>query len=203
MLRRGECGEVLKVFLVSRNEGKIREFRELGVRECVDVVPVSVDKVEIQSDDLTQIALYSAAQASLHLRNELFFVEDAGLYIKPLKGFPGPFSSYVYRTIGVSGVLKLLSGFSERSAYFESVIVLHQPTQGFRVFRGFVTGTISLEARGSGGFGFDPIFIPEGHEKTFAEMDLETKNSLSHRGKAFRAMVDWLRTAYKSRAREI
>jgi XTP/dITP diphosphohydrolase len=66
-----------------------------------------------------------------------------------------------------------------------------------------VRGTISFEARGSGGFGFDPIFIPEGHTKTFAEMDLETKNTLSHRARAFRAMVDWLRTAYKSQVQEI
>lgn len=197
MLRRGECGEVLKLFLVSRNEGKIREFRDLGLRECVDVVPLSLDKVEIQSDDLTSIALYSAVQASLYLR-EPFFVEDAGLYIKSLKGFPGPFSSYVYKTIGVEGVLKLMSSVSDRTAFFKSVIVLYYPQQGFKVFEGVVYGSISLEARGSGGFGFDPIFVPEGHHKTFAELDLETKNSLSHRGRAFRAMVSWLRTAYKS-----
>ncbi|MEM4428069.1 MAG: XTP/dITP diphosphatase [Zestosphaera sp.] len=196
-MRRGECGEVLKLFLVSRNEGKIREFRDLGLRECVDVVPLSLDKVEIQSDDLTSIALYSAVQASLHLR-EPFFVEDAGLYIKSLKGFPGPFSSYVYKTIGVEGVLKLMSSVSDRTAFFKSVIVLYYPQQGFKVFEGVVYGSISLEARGSGGFGFDPIFVPEGHHKTFAELDLETKNSLSHRGRAFRAMVSWLRTAYKS-----
>ncbi|MEM1704087.1 MAG: XTP/dITP diphosphatase [Zestosphaera sp.] len=197
MLRRGECGEVLKLFLVSRNEGKIREFRDLGLRECVDVVPLSLDKVEIQSDDLTSIALYSAVQASLYLR-EPFFVEDAGLYIKSLKGFPGPFSSYVYKTIGVEGILKLMSSVSDRTAFFKSVIVLYYPQQGFKVFEGVVYGSISLEARGSGGFGFDPIFVPEGHHKTFAELDLETKNSLSHRGRAFRAMVSWLRTAYKS-----
>ncbi|MEM1900198.1 MAG: XTP/dITP diphosphatase [Zestosphaera sp.] len=196
-MRRGECGEVLKLFLVSRNEGKIREFRDLGLRECVDVVPLSLDKVEIQSDDLTSIALYSAVQASLYLR-EPFFVEDAGLYIKSLKGFPGPFSSYVYKTIGVEGILKLMSSVSDRTAFFKSVIVLYYPQQGFKVFEGIVYGSISLEARGSGGFGFDPIFVPEGHHKTFAELDLETKNSLSHRGRAFRAMVSWLRTAYKS-----
>lgn len=193
---------MFKVFLVSRNEGKIREFIDLGLKECVEVVPVSLDKVEIQSEDLTSIALYSAVQTSLYLK-ELFFVEDAGLYITSLKGFPGPFSSYVYKTIGVDGVLKLLSGFSDRTAIFKSVIVLHCPRQGFKVFEGSVRGSISLEARGLGGFGFDPIFIPEGHTKTFAEMDLEVKNSLSHRGKAFRAMVNWLRTAYKSQIWEI
>lgn len=202
MLRKGGCGEVFKVLLVSKNEGKIREFKDLGLRECVEVVPVSLDKVEIQSDDLTSIALYSAVQASIYLK-DLFFVEDAGLYVTSLNGFPGPFSSYVYKTIGVEGILKLLSGFSDRTAFFKSVIVLHHPRQGFRVFEGVVKGLISLEARGSGGFGFDPIFIPEGHTKTFAEMDLETKNSLSHRGKAFRAMVNWLRTAYKSQVQEI
>ncbi|MEM1822504.1 MAG: non-canonical purine NTP pyrophosphatase, partial [Zestosphaera sp.] len=102
------------------------------------------------------------------------------------------------KTIGVEGVLKLMSSVSDRTAFFKSVIVLYYPQQGFKVFEGVVYGSISLEARGSGGFGFDPIFVPEGHHKTFAELDLETKNSLSHRGRAFRAMVSWLRTAYKS-----
>lgn len=201
-MRREGCGEVFRLLLVSRNEGKIREFKDLGLRECVEVVPVSLDKVEIQSDDLRSIALYSAVQASLYLRDP-FFVEDAGLYVNSLKGFPGPFSSYVYKTIGVEGILKLMSGVSDRTAFFKSVIVLYYPRQGFRVFEGVVHGSISLEARGSGGFGFDPIFIPERHTKTFAEMDLDTKNSLSHRGKAFRAMIEWLRTAYKSQVKEI
>ena len=202
MLRRGECEEVFKVFLVSRNEGKIKEFVDLGLKECVEVIPVSLEKVEIQSENLTSIALYSAVQASLHLK-EMFFVEDAGLYITSLNGFPGPFSSYVYKTIGTEGILKLLSGLTDRTAFFKSVIVLYYPQQGFKVFEGVVRGSISLEARGSSGFGFDPIFIPEGHTKTFAEMDLETKNSLSHRSKAFKAMISWLRTAYKSQVQEI
>ncbi|MEM2021177.1 MAG: XTP/dITP diphosphatase [Zestosphaera sp.] len=196
-MRRGDCGKVFKLYLVSRNKGKVTEFQRLGVDECVDVYPVELSKVEMQSDDLTDIALYSAVQASLYLK-EPFFVEDSGLYVEPLSGFPGPYSSYVFRTIGVEGVLKLMEGSLNRSAYFESVIVLHYPGFGFRVFRGRVQGAISREARGTGGFGFDPIFVPQGRDETFAEMRVEDKNLLSHRGKAFRAMCEWLRTIYKS-----
>ncbi|MEM0014172.1 MAG: XTP/dITP diphosphatase [Zestosphaera sp.] len=197
MSRREGCGEVFKLYLISRNAGKVREFQRLGVEECVDVSPAELSKIEIQSDELSAIALYSAVQASLQL-SDPFFVEDSGLYIPSLGGFPGPYSSYVYRTLGVRGILKLMEGLTERQARFESVIVLYYPEHGFRLFRGVVEGTISREVRGLGGFGFDPIFIPDGHSKTFAEMPTEAKNSLSHRGKAFRAMVEWLRTTYKS-----
>lgn len=202
MLRRGGCEEVFKLYVVSRNAGKIREFQGLGAEECVDVLPVELSKVEIQSDELAAIALYSAVQASLQLKDP-FFVEDSGLYIPSLGGFPGPYSSFVYRTLGVKGVLKLMKGLTERQAYFESVIVLHCPQHGFKLFKGVVQGLIPEEARGSGGFGFDPIFIPEGHDRTFAEMPTEVKNTLSHRSRAFRKMVEWLRTAYKSRIQEI
>lgn len=198
MSRRGGCGEVLKLYLVSSNAGKIREFQSLGAEECVDVLPVDLSKVEIQSDELATIALYGAVQASLQLRDP-FFVEDSGLYIHSLGGFPGPYSSFVYRTLGVKGVLKLMEGVTEREAYFESVIVFYHPQQGFKLFKGVVQGSISGEARGSGGFGFDPIFIPEGHDRTFAEMPTEVKNTLSHRSMAFRKMVEWVKTTYKSR----
>ena len=196
-MRRGDCETAFKLYLVSRNKGKVTEFQRLGVDECVDVYPVELSKVEIQSDDLMDIALYSAVQASLYLK-EPFFVEDSGLYVESLSGFPGPYSSYVFRTIGVEGVLKLMEGSLNRSAYFESVIALHYPEIGFRVFRGRVQGLISREARGTGGFGFDPIFTPQGRDETFAEMRVEDKNLFSHRGKAFRAMCEWLRTIYKS-----
>jgi len=122
----------------------------------------------------------------------MVFVEDAGLFIDALNGFPGPYSSYVYRTIGVEGVLKLVEGKS-RGAAFVSVIALYHPGKGVRVFKGMCRGVIAQHPRGFSGFGFDPIFIPEGVGKTFAEMREDEKNKLSHRGEAARKLIEWLK----------
>ncbi|RLE72114.1 MAG: non-canonical purine NTP pyrophosphatase, RdgB/HAM1 family, partial [Thermoprotei archaeon] len=121
-----------------------------------------------------------------------FFVEDAGLFVEALNGFPGPYSSYIYKTIGCEGILKLLEGVDNRKAYFLSVVALRAPGLGDVVFKGKVNGIIANEMRGEKGFGFDPIFIPDGCEKTFAEMNIEEKSRYSHRGKALRKMGKWI-----------
>ena len=120
-------------------------------------------------------------------------VEDAGLFIEALKGFPGPYSSYVYKTLGVQGILKLMEGVKRREAYFLSAIAYAEPGLEPKVFLGKVEGFIVPEARGSKGFGFDPIFQPKGSEKTFAEMGVEEKNRFSHRAKALSALAEWLK----------
>ena len=180
----------LELYFVTDNRGKLREVENILKQFGIKVVQASVRKTEIQSNDLGEIALYAARRAFLQLRKPLF-VEDAGLFIDSLNGFPGPYSSYVYKTIGVKGVLKLLEGVTNRRACFKSYVALILPPLE-KLFMGEVCGVISDEARGSGGFGFDPIFRPEGSAKTFAEMSLEEKNRYSHRAKAVRAMGEWL-----------
>lgn len=182
----------MRLYLLSRNQGKIRELSHLAEGRGIELVPLDVPKVELQSESLLEIALYSAATAYLTVRKPII-VEDSGLYIEHLNTFPGAMSSYVYRTIGISGILKLMEGAKNRRATFESVIALAAPTlRGVKLFQGLVHGTISEEPRGAGGFGFDPIFIPDGYSKTFAEMDIEEKNAVSHRAAAFKAMSQWL-----------
>lgn len=182
----------MRLYLVSSNQGKIRELTRLAEGCGIELVPLDVPKVEVQSESLLDIALYSATTAYLIARRPII-VEDSGLYIEHLNMFPGPMSSYVYRTIGVSGILKLMEGAKNRRATFESVIALAAPTlRGVKLFRGRVHGTISEEPRGTGGFGFDPIFVPIGCGKTFAEMSIEEKNAISHRAAAFKAMSRWL-----------
>ena len=148
---------------------------------------------EIQSEDLREVAERSVLYAYDVLR-EPVMVEDAGLFIEALNGFPGPFSSYVYKTIGVEGILKLMRGVEDRRAKFVSVIAFYSPiTEPVKFFTGEVEGRISEEARGSKGFGFDPIFIPaEGDGRTFGEMDVEEKNKLSHRARAARKFAEWI-----------
>ncbi|NOZ89276.1 MAG: RdgB/HAM1 family non-canonical purine NTP pyrophosphatase, partial [Crenarchaeota archaeon] len=131
------------------------------------------------------------AAAAYALTGTPVAVEDAGLFVDALSGFPGPYSSYVYKTIGVHGILRLLEGEENRAARFVSVIAYAGPW-GVQLFRGEVKGSIAAEPRGSGGFGFDPIFIPEGADKTFAEMNIEEKNMYSHRARAARKLCSWL-----------
>ena len=109
-----------------------------------------------------------------------------------MNGFPGPYSSYVYKTLGLNGILKLLDGIENRRAYFRAVAVLEHPVLGEQVFEGIVYGRIAHYPRGTGGFGFDPIFVPEGEEKTFAELPVSDKNKYSHRARAFRKLFEWI-----------
>jgi len=150
-----------------------------------------IEALEIQSDNLEIIAKASATDAEKKCGLPVF-VEDAGLFIEALNGFPGPFSSYVYRTIGTKGILKLMENVDKRDAYFQSVVAFSSLGETQKCFQGRVKGKISMEERGGSGFGFDPIFEPSGsHKRTFAEMPTIEKNEYSHRAKALRKFAEW------------
>jgi XTP/dITP diphosphohydrolase len=191
MLRSGERG--IRFVVVTSNPGKAREFESIfsGYGLSFRIEPIKTP--EIQAVDLRVIAEQSAIYAYDILR-EPVLVEDAGLFIDALNGFPGPFSSYVYRTIGIRGILKLMENVEDRRARFLSVIAFYTPMiGGVKIFTGEVEGYIAREPRGSGGFGFDPIFIPaEGDGRTFAEQSIEEKNKLSHRARAARKFAEWM-----------
>jgi len=190
-LRSGERG--IRFVVVTSNPGKAREFESIfsGYGLSFRIEPIKTP--EIQAVDLRVIAEQSAIYAYDILR-EPVLVEDAGLFIDALNGFPGPFSSYVYRTIGIRGILKLMENVEDRRARFLSVIAFYTPMiGGVKIFTGEVEGYIAREPRGSGGFGFDPIFIPaEGDGRTFAEQSIEEKNKLSHRARAARKFAEWM-----------
>jgi XTP/dITP diphosphohydrolase len=124
------------------------------------------------------------------------FADDTGLEVKALNGAPGVRSA---RYAGepkddsknVELLLKKLNGESVRKARFRTVITLILKGQEYQ-FEGIVSGTIIVERSGSGGFGYDPVFVPSGHDRTFAEMSSEEKNLISHRGIAVSKLVDFL-----------
>lgn len=181
---------MLRVRIVTGNRHKFLEASTILAEYGVRAVQDRRGKVEIQSDSLEEVVRYA-----LHLfspENEPIVVEDAGLFIDSLRGFPGPYSSFVYRTIGVKGVLKLMKGVKDRRARFVSAVGTLTPSGEIMVFTGISHGSIAMEPRGSMGFGFDPIFVPEGCERTFAEMGVEEKNAFSHRAKAFKKLAEWL-----------
>ncbi len=178
---------VLRV--VTSNDGKAREFAH-----ALEGIPWRVERVmmryeEVQADTLEEVAVASAR--SLMASGEVlrpFILEDAGLFVEALKGFPGVYSAYVLRTLGCQGVLRLVEGAEDRRARFESRIALVTTWGEVELFTGTCRGTIPKEGRGEGGFGFDPIFLPEGGARTFGELELEEKHRLSHRGAAAAAL---------------
>ena len=119
-------------------------------------------------------------------------LEDSGLFIKALNGFPGVYSAYVFQTIGHLGILRLMEGIRERDARFESRIALCLPDGNIELVSGTCPGTIPQTMRGSEGIGFDPVFIPKGDYRTFAEMSIEEKEVHSHRGQALSALRERL-----------
>jgi XTP/dITP diphosphohydrolase len=184
--------DVKKILFATKNYHKVLEVNSV-LRNCGFEAEAytSIPKLELQLEDLETVALIAAANAYSSVRRPII-VEDAGLFIEALNGFPGPYSSYVYRTIGIQGILKLMEGISNRRARFVSVIALAY-RDGIMLFKGEVEGEITYEPRGKRGFGFDPIFVPEGSTKTFAEMTPEEKSLISHRGRAARKLCEWLK----------
>lgn len=185
------------VFFATGNIHKFDEARSILSAYGFAVAMLSVKGDEIQSDSLKEIAEKSAVNA--FKRSGLpIFVEDAGLFIDALSGFPGPYAAYVYRTIHNSGILRLMENVADRRAKFQSVIAycdktLCEPQSFDGESKGEITKT-ERNPKGKAAFGFDPIFQPTASNKTFAEMTIEEKNGFSHRAKAIRKFAEW----YKS-----
>ena len=147
-------------------------------------------KTEIQSTNLEEIARFAAEEAAKK-HNRTVVVEDSGLFVRALNGFPGPFSSYVHATIGVEGFLRLMSQKRRREAYFKASLAIASPSDSCIEFSGKVNGKISHKSAGTKGFGFDPVFIPNGGRKTFAQGGSQFKDKYSHRAIAFRKLALW------------
>ena len=149
---------------------------------------VSATLTELQSDSLEEIAKEKAKNA-FALVGRPVIVEDDGLFIDSLRGFPGQYSSFVFQTIGNEGILKLLDKSNERSAQFRSLVAYYDGNI-VSVFEGLASGRIS-DTFSDSGWGYDPIFIPEGSALTFGQLK-EEKNRFSHRRKGLEAFAQWL-----------
>jgi len=181
------------LFLTS-NKGKFREAAAVAAASGLKLRMLPAPKVEIQSESLWEIAAYAAKEAANRLGVPVV-AEDAGLFIDHLNGFPGPYSSDVFKRLGIRGILKLMEDVSHRRAKFSSVAAFCAPQRRPRCFTGISAGHIDVRTRGDGGFGFDPIFVPtKGDGRTFAQMTVREKNRLSHRAASFRKLSRWLLT---------
>ncbi len=173
--------------IVTHNKNKYLEYKEIFESKNIEIEWINLEYPEIQADDLEDIVLFSLYYLVDKIERP-FFLEDAGLFIKSLNGFPGPYSSYVHGKIGNTGILKLMKNEKDRSAEFRAVIGYYDGKA--HIFSGSVNGRISFEERGKNGFGYDPIFIPKGSKKTFGEMELTEKNNFSHRKKVSESFLN-------------
>lgn len=180
------------VFLVTGNVHKFNEARPVLREFGLSTAMLNVEAIEIQADNIEDVAKTSAVDAAKKCELPII-VEDAGLSINALNGFPGPYSSYIFRTIGTKGILKLMDDLQKRNAKFESVVAFYDiKLELLKCFHGKVEGKITEQPRGLEGFGFDPIFAPLSDAgATFAEMPMAEKNRYSHRAKALRAFAEW------------
>ncbi len=168
---------------VTSNRHKFEEARRILDGLGVAVGHRTVTLPEIQSDSLAEIAVHKALAAH-RITGGAVLVEDDGLFVESLGGFPGPYSSYVFGTIGNRGILELARG--DRAAAFRSAVAYSDGERTLH-FQGMVRGSISDAPRGNG-WGYDPIFVPEGAGGTFAQID---KDGFSHRRAALAAFAEW------------
>ena len=155
------------------------------VREARDILKIPLEQVEvnglfeIQTQELDELVRHKCQQAYEALKSPVL-VEDSALQFKAWKGLPGPLVKWFETSVGCEGMLKMLQSFDDRSATAVCCLAIHDGTR-IQVIRGEVAGTIAFEIRGKNGFGWDVFFIPKGYKNTYAEMDFEGKNAISHR----------------------
>lgn len=181
----------MEIYFATSNKGKFAEAAAFFKPLKISLKHFPFEYREIRSDSLEEIAREAAVAAYKRCRMPVF-VEDSGLFIDALNGFPGTFSGWVQKKIGNDGILKLLSDAQDRSASFEACIAYKADSGTTATFHGKCLGRIAEEERGSGGFGYDPLFIPQGGEQTFAE-NKELKNKLSHRYKSLLEFSSFLK----------
>jgi XTP/dITP diphosphohydrolase len=182
------------VFFATNNVNKFNEARQVLAPSRIAVGMLRIKSLEIQSESLEEIAGASVQEAFQRYRLPIV-VEDAGLFVEALNGFPGPYAAYVYKTIGNEGILRLMEKLDNRKATFKSVIAYFSSKLNSPIcFEGSAKGEIVHKERKSAGkeeFGFDPIFKPDNTDKTFAQMNIAEKCKRSHRAAAFRKFAEW------------
>lgn len=194
----------MKLLLATQNPNKVIELKRLSHNQ-LDVISLKdlniVEDVEETGTSFEENArlkaLWAYQQTGLPC-----IADDSGLEITALNNEPGVYSA---RYLGVDTpytiknqiILDRMQNQVDRSARFISVVCLVLGENDVHCFEGVMSGSIDFEAKGSNGFGYDPIFLPENHHLTYAEMDLNTKNDLSHRGQAFRKVIAYLESRAK------
>jgi len=196
----------MELLLATQNKGKIEEISRMLRPLGVDVIPPKEEvPVEEEGRSFMENA-YLKALAYFKRYGIPTLADDSGLVVPSLEGYPGIYSSRFYSLewggkeevetskdqANIRKLLRLLEGTPDRRAYFKAVVCLMIDEELYIFAEGICHGEIVKSPRGSGGFGYDPVFKPIGYEKTMAELSPEEKDSLSHRGKAIRKLFQLL-----------
>lgn len=175
------------IIFITGNENKLREAKQiLGV----EIVSENLDIREIQDVDLEEVIKDKLRNAYKRIKKPVM-VEDTGLFLNALNGFPGALIKQLLGRVGREGIVKLLKGFDDKTVVAKCAVGFTKDGKDLKVFIGEAEGLI-VSPRGESGFGWDPIFQPKGYEKTFAEMNSEEKNAISHRYKALKKFKEYL-----------
>jgi len=180
--------------VASSNEGKVREFARFlaNVPVAVTLLPDAENVLEgVEGESDYEVNAIAKARRAAQVSGMMALGEDSGLEVEFMGGAPGPLSA---RFVAASAsaeeknqaLLKKLSGVpkEKRAARYVSVVAVAETSGEVHVFRGECTGTIASAASGEHGFGYDPLFIPDGYDKTFGELGPDIKNKISHRAVA-------------------
>jgi len=183
-----------RLAFVTGNAGKAAELRAQLAPRAIEVVQDSRGYPEVQADTLREVAEAGARHLLAEGLRPPFVLEDSGLFVAALRGWPGVYSRHAMETVGIPGLLKLLADveLETRSAAFQACLLYVDGAGGLHAFEGTCAGRIAERAAGTGGFGFDPVFVPRGHDRTFAQMAPAEKSALSHRGQAIRRFLEFL-----------
>ena len=188
-----------ELFFVSNNIHKYSEIKIILKDRLIDIDLKFYKQniIEIQDKKIKKIAIEKSISAYNKVKKPII-IEDDGLFIKSLNGFPGQYSSYVFKSIGNKGIIKLLKGSRDRSATFKSIFVYNNG-KITKIFTGQIDGTISKTIT-TGGWGYDPIFKPHKINITLAKLnESNQKNEISHRRIALDKLVRWFNQDKKSR----
>jgi non-canonical purine NTP pyrophosphatase (RdgB/HAM1 family) len=167
-----------QLIFATTNQGKITEAAAIL---DIEIVPMSLELEEIQSLDFSEVIAHKAKQAFEKTQKPVL-VEDSGIIFHALDKLPGVFTKWFYESIGNEGMVRLLHDFEDKSATAVSYVGYYTGKE-LIIAHGETSGT-TVSLRGTQGFGWDPIFQPDGFKGTFAEMNPRTKNSCSMRKKA-------------------
>lgn len=188
----------MKIVFASNNKNKIQEIQSMLPKNIQIVSLESIGCFEEIAETADTIEGNAILKANYITQKYGFdcFADDTGLEVVSLNGQPGVYSA---RYAGeqrsaddnMNKLLEELSDKSNRNAQFKTVIALNFEGKQ-HLFTGIASGEITLEKKGTGGFGYDPLFKPNGYEETFAELSLEIKNEISHRGKATKLLLEFL-----------
>lgn len=195
--------KITKLVIASHNQGKIDEIRKMLIPLKIEVVSAQeLDLPDVEETGTTFVENARLKAITLADMSGLpCLADDSGLCVEALDGRPGVYSARYAPNrdfkVGMEMLLTELkaSGSENRRAHFACVLALAWPKGDCRFFEGLVEGEIMTEASGDQGFGYDPIFRPEGFEVTFGSFGPEDKAKISHRGRAFAKFVEYLQKA--------